>query len=412
MSKLDKTYFITDIMRTGVFIQPPQMWPTHDGENLERTDYVSASESAYCVRRLAFKKEKDRGRVQNDNYFHDLTDEEWGMYIANLDERNPIGYFERGHNVEAWLVERLMAGCAGTNEGFLFVGKGQVSLHTEDHVSGTPDGLYYNKTTGETRVLEIKSSKSDNIYAPYNEHLSQVNVNCALFIKLWPSLQSRFPELKGLKHPRGGDIIYVNSHHYLTTSEFAIEYDGGAAYSEAALKAIKLGLVKREFAEPKGVQAEGLIKKSAGVSPCYLCDDKVGCKAIEDAAGSTAMGEQLKKIINSQDPPEMPKFAIDTPITAALLFEYKINADQEKTYKEEKAGLREIILPAVKEAGGKIEFTMSEDERTITAKVSTSTRAGSLDKKRLEVRLQELGESLSDYVGEGTEVTQLRVTIK
>jgi len=131
-------------------------WPLYDDEEgrLDRNAVLTASENLRCLRELKFAKSESR---QGDR---------WGMA-------------QRGHAVEAWVVEQIMASL-GVGEFVDLAGDGQRSfLCDEAGLSGTPDGLF--TKDGAHTLLEFKSADPrtnlEGMTAPKPQHLAQVQQN-------------------------------------------------------------------------------------------------------------------------------------------------------------------------------------------------------------------------------------------
>lgn len=129
-------------------------WPTFDGKTLDRSQFVSSSESGYCARRIWFSKNLPLSEG-----------------FANW------GFAERGHGHEAWIVGMLLS--HESEYTWRYVGDEQISLYSH-YQSGTPDGLYM--VDGRWYMVEFKSidprTKVSNL--PKQEHLSQVVQNMDL----------------------------------------------------------------------------------------------------------------------------------------------------------------------------------------------------------------------------------------
>ena len=97
--------FIKDIIRHSVLTDPGNKWPTFDGGNLTRSDFVTASEAANCSRRLAFEKEAERSTVTIQNYWDTLSDEEFQARMDAMgDDDKAAGKWDqaKGRVKKAW----------------------------------------------------------------------------------------------------------------------------------------------------------------------------------------------------------------------------------------------------------------------------------------------------------------------
>ncbi len=124
-------------------------WPLYDDEEgrLDRNAVLTASENLRCLRELKFAKSESR---QGDR---------WGMA-------------QRGHAVEAWVVDQIMSSLH-FGELVRLAGTRQRSfLCDEAGLSGTPDGLF--TKDGAHTLLEFKSADPrtnlEGMTAPKPQH--------------------------------------------------------------------------------------------------------------------------------------------------------------------------------------------------------------------------------------------------
>lgn len=180
---------IAALIRDGVGVTPAKSWPTHDGKNLNRYDYVTASEAGRCIRRIYFSKNLTRYGVT-------LPD----VYVEN----KGWGFFERGHNVEAWAVEKIFMGLNLAKYADLEVtnlGDDQVSYHY-GFQAGTPDALVH--LDGYTWVGDVKSidPRTNTAFLPKPENVDQVHQNIDLVRKTTDY------------NVVGGFLLYINASNY------------------------------------------------------------------------------------------------------------------------------------------------------------------------------------------------------
>lgn len=231
-------------------------WPLYDDEaaRLDRSAVLTASENLRCLRELKFSKTMPR---QSDK---------WGMA-------------QRGHAVEAWVVDQLVESL-GAGERIYLAGDDQRSfLCDEAGLSGTPDGLFLGDS-GYT-LLEFKSADPrtnlEAMTAPKPQHMAQVQQNMWLL----------------RKHGFAVDlavVLYVDASDFQRMRQFDVAYDGGDTAERAEIRAGLLFSAQ----SPADLPAEGLTNNG-----CTFCAYKEECSAIQVARGEKRKAEK----------PEMPVFA-------------------------------------------------------------------------------------------------------
>lgn len=175
----------------------PQGWPTYDGLELDRTEFLTSSETAQCLRKAFFSK-------NNDKYKPKLTGSGSGEN----------GYSERGHAIEAWLVQKLMP-LKRMGYKFEYMGKDQRSFYDSDlGISGTPDGLI-TTPDGKHWLLEIKSidPRFNKNNLPKKGHVNQTQQNMFLVINCL-----------GIKL-EGAVLVYIDASNVYDIREFPMAYD-------------------------------------------------------------------------------------------------------------------------------------------------------------------------------------------
>ena len=231
-------------------------WPLYDDENakLDRNAVLTASENLRCLRELRFAKTMPR------------KSEKWGMA-------------QRGHSVEAWVVEQLRASL-GDNEQMILDGENQRSfLDDFAGLSGTPDGVFIKD--GVHTLLEFKSvdprTNLESMTAPKPQHMGQIQQNMFL--------------LNGAGIPvKSALVLYIDASDFQRARQFNVDYDNGATADRAYVRA---GLLF-DVQTPADLPAEGLTNNG-----CTYCQYKEECSAIQVAAGE-------KRKANK---PVMPDFA-------------------------------------------------------------------------------------------------------
>lgn len=227
-------------------------WPLYGDDDcyLDRNVVLTASENLRCLRELKFNKTMPR------------ESDKWGMA-------------ERGHAVEAWLVEQLRR----AHFPISLAGASQRSfLHDESGLSGTPDGIAW--VDGKAVLIEFKSvdprTNLEGMTAPKPQHAAQVQQN------MWLLNMHDTPVEEAV-------ILYVDASDFQRHKQFNVSYDGGDMARRAEIRAAIL--FDTEVME---LPAEGLTNGG-----CTYCAFKEECSAIQ-----VAKGEARKA-----DKPSMPVFA-------------------------------------------------------------------------------------------------------
>lgn len=231
-------------------------WPLYDDERgrLDRNAVLTASENLRCLRELKFAKSEPR------------QDGRWGMA-------------QRGHAVEAWVVDQLIASL-DFGERIELAGDAQRSfLCDEAGLSGTPDGVFIKD--GVHTLLEFKSADPrtnlEAMTAPKPQHTAQVQQNMWLL---------NFHNIEVDQ----AVVLYVDASDFQRMRQFTVVYDGGETARRAEIRA---GLLF-DASSPASLPAEGLTNNG-----CTYCQFKEECSAIQ-----VAQGEKRK-----ESKPEMPVFA-------------------------------------------------------------------------------------------------------
>ena len=410
------TFSLKNIIRVAVLTQDSKKWPTYDGKSLTRWQYLTASEATRCVRELSFNKTVEAATQPVENFWDNMSDDEFQRRLDEMSDDDVRGIFERGNTIEDWIVSRLLE-VQGPGEEYMFLGDDQRSFYSDKHrISGTPDGLHLDYNRMEYRTLEFKSSQNP-ISAAKDAHISQVQINASLIYGLSDALSEIYDiPLSGMTCA-GTNILYVNSDNFLTMNEYEIPFDGRhVRFKEAAAKAKalfgttpsgELLPVPPETLKPEGLEKNG----------CYFCAFKRQCAGIEEHRGNAERRARLENIIaraeGNRKLPEMPKFASDADrkVIVRAIIDY---ADYRAAGKDAEAHM-DALKPALKEfalrhKNAKVKF--SEDGHNVSVSVSTSNRAGGIDKDKLAAFLIEHGAELSDFEKPGTTSEALYVTVK
>ena len=229
---------VTAIIRNGMKNQPEQRWPAFDGTFQDRNDFITASQAAWCELRLYFDKNQDKYPPRRGN--------------------DPAGIFARGHNVEAWVVDQLIASKAGA--AFTGIGDQQRTYYNAVQ-SGTPDGIMQDST--ERYLLEFKSidPRANRSKLPKREHIVQVNQNIELVNDC--SYGEGRPAIKS------GYLVYFDCSNYTVIDEFEVVYDADLG-DEVYAKAEKI---------MAATSADGLVAEGMQNGGCTYCEYKAHCSA-------------------------------------------------------------------------------------------------------------------------------------
>jgi hypothetical protein len=206
--------------------RPPDSWPTFDGQNLDRSKFMTASEVGKCLRSVYYDKTVGAPSFATG----------WGM-------------MQRGHAVEAWVAARLKELKLTTT--FARVGDDQLSYHLRG-LSGTPDGIIFNEAD-EAFVLDIKSidPRTNKKYLPKAPHYSQVQQNIHLV-----------REIEDGVHVVGGILFYINASDFEDSVQFSFPPDDAEIK-----KCINRGAQLHAATKAEDLPAEGMLVKDG----CKWC---------------------------------------------------------------------------------------------------------------------------------------------
>lgn len=324
-------------------------WPLYDDERgrLDRNAVLTASENLRCLRELKFSKTMPR------------PSEKWGMA-------------QRGHAVEAWVVEQITASL-GLGEKVMLEGANQRSfLHDEAGLSGTPDGVFFKD--GVYTLLEFKSADPrtnlEAMTAPKPQHAAQVQQNMWLL------------NMHGIEVDQAV-VLYVDASDFQRMRQFDVVYDGGATARRSEIRA---GLLF-DAESPAALPAEGLTNNG-----CTYCQFKEECSAIQ-----VASGEKRKEL-----KPEMPAFA-PRGITESVR-EYGSIKEQIKAL-EERADVLSATIKEYAVAENRMEF----ETAAYSVKVTEVAGRRTLDVKAYEAAT---GVKSDDFYKVGKPSIRLEVSAK
>lgn len=326
-------------------------WPIygHEEARLDRSAVLTASENLRCLRELRFSKSTPRGS------------ESWGMA-------------QRGHAVEAWVVD-MLAESLGIGEFVNLAGADQRSFLDSDlGLSGTPDGVFITDK-GDHILLEFKSvdprTNVEGMQGPKPQHFAQVQQNMFLLRKA------------GIMVDRAV-VLYVDASDFQRMRQFDVPYDGGEVAQRAAIRAEVLFSAKN----PADLPAEGLTNNG-----CTYCAFKEECSAIQVASGEARKANKA---------PEMPKFA-PRNITESV-----------RVYGAIKEQIKELEARADSLAASIKEYAVAEDQmqfETAAYRVKVTEVAG---RKTLDLPAYEkaTGVKADDFYKVGKPSIRLEVTAK
>lgn len=357
-------------------------WPTFDGQDLTRSQFVSASEAGSCIRKLAFSKSAPSV----------VHDEGEGIPIdhPDLQSDSKYGYFQRGHAIEAWVV-KMIEECLAEDEVIAYMGENQVSLYSEQlGVSGTPDGYYYKVDGSDWALMEYKSVGS-MVMGPKAQHIRQVQVNMGLFRYLAEDHEEgahAFITMMGMDPdvlcPDGelipwtcARIYYIESNNYFNMKMFEVEYDGGVEFIKAAQQAKDLFDSDGNPLSADMLPAEGI---AAGGGECRFCDFRKHCASIEGDAEFLAQLEGVTAPVKpalflSSDEDEAMGQVI------AALDEFLSLKDSIKSHGERKDELdKEVLRPFCEQHDGAVDVYLTNRDLGFSLRL-TEISTSRLDKK-------------------------------
>lgn len=221
---------LKELLKQAIALAPPQSWPTYDGLELDRQEFLTSSQVASCLRMTGFEK-------------HSTVKVDWA---GN-------GYTERGHAIEAWLVKNLRR-LEALGYKLEYMGEDQVSFYDPDiGLSGTPDGIL-TLPTGEKVLLEFKSidPRSNKSNLPKKKHIYQTTQNIYLVNKCLKLAIMR------------GFLIYLDASDVFNVHETEVIYDPYIV-QEVIARAEKLWAAK----DGDELPAEGIVNGDCDYCPFH-----------------------------------------------------------------------------------------------------------------------------------------------
>lgn len=361
-----------ELVRLARTMQPPKEWPTYDGKLLDRTEFLTSSEVSTCLRQAYFAK--------NPDYPPKLG----GGFGSN-------GYAERGHAIEAWLVEQLVP-LELQGYRLLYMGEDQRSFYdAELGLSGTPDGVLV-LPDGEAVLQEFKSidPRTNKNNLPRKKHIRQTVQNMYLVNKCLfddegqpnsfnPDIAS--PIVRA-------SLTYIDASDVLDMQEYEILLDKDLLELSFERGEMLWGANGPDELEPEGVYT-GDCERCPFTQHCSATIDLQ--KMLEKAGANAApfvvaLGEEGQtEGLNAEEIE-----AIETYIAAK---------EGEKQYADEKASVDAIVKELVMRFGGVVSF----DGNILTGRMSSGRET--LDKKAMIAD----GVDVAKYTGVGKPFVTLTV---
>jgi hypothetical protein len=254
----------TGAINRAINKRAPQRWPLFDSGQklLDRSSYVTASEIGYCARKIKFDKLASKLSKTKPGYTKTVSTDDWG-------------YWERGHNVEAWVIEQIRQGWDNPDWELLYMGHEQVSF-IDGVQSGTPDVAAVNEKEGFVIAVDIKSidPRTNVKRLPKIAHVAQVTQNC--------DLMSVNMDLS----PGGGFLFYIDASNYKLQYPHVVEWDEMHADRLQARAEMIMAADSPADLEPEGLYTDG----------CKYCNHTAACsQIIREMRNEGTDHEQLKK---------------------------------------------------------------------------------------------------------------------
>lgn len=326
---------IRELLQTALVEEGPKSWPTYDGLELDRNEFLTSSEVASCLRMAFFGKTPNRypRKVQSTN-----------------------GYAERGNAIEAWLVEKFKH-LKKLGYKFEYMGKDQRSFyHADLGISGTPDGLM-TTPDGKKILLEIKS-----IDPRFNKN------NLPKKPHIWQTQQNMFLVEHCLNIKLDGAILfYIDASNVFDISEFPVSYD-----PDTVQRTIERANALWDATDPEQLEGEGVYNGDCDYCAFTMhCSKTVGMlKALEKA------GEAAAPFFG------VPGDAGETEVDAELVakVEQFVEAwSMMKEYGDQKEEVEDEIKQAVEARGGRLQVhgwqlstTMMAGRETVDRKAAAA----------------------------------------
>lgn len=339
---------LKDMQKLAEQLHAPKTWPTHDGKMLDRSEFLTSSEVAQCLRKSYFEKHTNR-RVFDNN-----------------------GYAERGHAIEAWIVNRLKV---LQSEGYrlLYMGDEQRSFYDADlGLSGTPDGLIRLPNSGAYILAEFKSidPRTNKRALPKRKHVYQVQQNMMLV--------EHCLNIKVAK----AVLLYIDASDVFDQNEFVIEPDDGMLRDVHDRAATLWAATKADDLPAEGLQTGD-------------CDN---CKFTGECSGLISAMKRLEQAgaVNFSESPPAP---LDAD-AVALVNKYLVLRDTAKRLTDEVEVVSDEVRSLVIASGG----VLSGGNKMIVVEVSPGRET--LDK---DLVMALAGDGYNDLLKVGKPFTTMKV---
>jgi CRISPR/Cas system-associated exonuclease Cas4 (RecB family) len=346
---------LKELYSAAIALAPKSSWPTYDGLELDRAEFLTSSEVSKCLRWTFFSKHQLRFPLPK-----------------GADGNN--GFAARGHAVEAAFVEKIKL-LETQGYRFEYLGADQRSFYDADiGLSGTPDGLMY-LPDGSCYLLELKSidPRFNKNNLPKKGHIPQTVQNMYLVQKCL-----------GIKLA-GGILFYIDASNLWDVMEFPVAFDQDLV-ELSWNRATELW----DALEPTDLEPEGVFTGDCDLCPFTdHCSQAVGMSALlaksRDLAGPFLASVE-PSVLNAEEESTM-----ETWLGAMA---------ERKKWETAEDAVKKDVQMLVTEHGGAV---ITKGKTLVTAKMSEG-RAG-IDK----VLLVAAGVDLASVTSQGKPFITLNV---
>lgn len=320
---------LPELLAKAMDLAPTKLWPTFDNAgNLDRNDFLSSSEIAFCLRRAFFNKQAGGGNESN-------------------------GFAHRGHAIEAWLVDQLKR-LETLGYQFLYMGENdQRTFYDADKgISGTPDGLMIDPDN-KVWALEFKSidPRFNKRNLPKRGHKYQIQQNMELIEKCLDI------ELDG------GVLWYIDASDLFDTKEFVYEKNHELV-AECYARADTLF----KATSPDELEPEGIL-----TGDCDLCSHTGKCSAVVGTMERVRKAGEVAANF-SERLPSGGETLTDDELEIVHTFLY--SKEEAKVYNDQIDEIKGLVIDIVRREGN----TLRHEGKTLV--LSLSEGRTSFDKKR------------------------------
>ena len=337
-------------------------WPTYNGLELDRREFLTSSEVAMCLRKAYFSK----------------NPEQYPPKVSGSGT-GENGFTERGHAIEAWLVKKLKP-LINMKWQIEYMGEDQRSFYDPElGISGTPDGLL-TSPDGKKWLLEIKSidPRFNKNNLPKKGHIYQTQQNMFL-VQLCLDIKLE-----------GAVLLYIDASNVYDIKEYPMVYDTNLV-NESIKRADMLWTANN----PDDLEPEGIYN-----GDCEYCLFTHHCSKVVD----------MQKTLERLGPEATPFFGDphdDSGETESLNDEERMQVEQWlqsweglKQYEADKKEVDGEVRQLVIRYNGRLQV----DGWQITG--TTQSGRETIDKKLMEAD----GLDLNKYMKTGAPFVVLKVT--